>query len=246
MHYKKQKFITLTLLISIFYFTNKTAAEETKWKRDISLGYNQTSGNTQNKQFTLFGSAIRSFHDAEFSIKGSSYYSSSNQTMVAQKWDGQLRYSFDFTESKNWFNSYQFKIEHDRFADINYRMLPSTGIGYWFSKTDEFKLMFETSAGYEITKFWSNKEDNQEPALILHGFTKKLIFKKDYLSEDISIIPSLNNGGTRMTANTIFTNPIANGLALNIKFVLEHNTKPSSEDIKKTDSKFITELKYSF
>jgi len=113
----------------------KIAAEEEEpklWQKDVSLGYNKSSGNTQNSQLSLNLFLNRKTEDDEFTVKGDSYHSSSNKKMDAQKWNGMVRYAYSFWERK-WYNFYKIEGDHDRFANIDYRLIPSTGVGYWFS-----------------------------------------------------------------------------------------------------------------
>ena len=96
------------------------------------MGYNKSSGNTQNSQLSMSLYANRKTDHDEFTIKGNSLYSSSNNNMDAQKWFASMRYAFSFRERK-WYNFYKLESDHDKFANVDYRIVPSAGIGYWFS-----------------------------------------------------------------------------------------------------------------
>jgi len=107
--------------------------EEVIWQREITTGYNRTTGNTRDSQLsTSFFISRSKKHVNEITLKGNAYYSSSNRKMNAQKWCGMARYAFSFGNAKKWYNFYRLESDHDRFADIDYRLIPSTGAGYWF------------------------------------------------------------------------------------------------------------------
>lgn len=240
---KKVIFFVLMMTVSVMVF-----AEEEKsstWKKDISLGYNRTTGNTQASEFSFSGTVKNVMENSEFSARADVYYASTNKKMDSQKWSAALRYFFNYGDANQWFNSYQLLVDHDRFSDIDYRMTPSVGVGYWFSNTDDCKKMLEASIGYEATNYRSNKADDKDAVFIARGYLEKKIFETSTISEDVSVIPSLEGNGTRIKSETVFTNPLKENLDLNVKFIVEHDTKPSA-GIKKTDTRFVTGIKYSF
>ncbi len=222
-----------------------TASAEGEWKRDISLGYNKSTGNTENSELNIAGAIEYKMEHSAFSSSGDIYYSETNDQMDSQKWSSLTRYAFDFGEEYTWFNSYQFEVTHDRFSDIDYRLLPSVGIGYWFSREEDWTWSADVSAGYEMTKYRSDRDNDNSPVILGHTFMKKRILENAFLSEDFTVIPTLDNTGTRIKSETEFTNPLADGLDLSIKYVLDHDTEPSPGK-KKTDTRIMTSIKYSF
>ncbi len=244
----KIKLVTISLgfiLFSQIFLCRTTASAESQWKREIALGYNKSTGNTDKSELSIVGAINREMEHAVFKSSADVYYSESDGRMDSQKWTSLTRYAFDFTDEYKWFNSYQMEVTHDRFADINYRLLPSVGIGYWFSREEDWTWSVEGSAGYEMTKYRSDKDDTNSPVLLGNTFLKKKILENAFISEDFTVIPTLDNTGTRIKSETEFTNPLSKGLDLSIKYIIDHDTEPSAGK-KKTDTRFITSLKYSF
>ena len=246
----KQIAISLTFMILFqpFLIQNIVSAEdqpESQWKREIALGYNKSTGNTEKSEFSIVGAIKREMEHAQFGSSVDIYYSSSDGQMDSQKWTSLTRYAFDFSDDYKWFNSYQVEVNHDRFADIDYRVLPSVGIGYWFAREEDWTWSVEGSAGYEMTKYRSDKDDDNSPVLLGRTFLKKKILDNAFISEDFSVIPTLDNTGTRFKSETEFTNPLSEGLDLSIKYIVNHDTEPSL-DKKETDTRLITAIKYSF
>jgi putative salt-induced outer membrane protein len=236
----------LCLAACIFIVCADKASAIAEWKGDISLGYSRSDGNTENSELSIEGSAIKEMVGSVFSLKGNIYYSSTNNKMDAQNWSGLTRYAFDLDEEALWFGTYQLEVNHDRFADVDYRIIPSVGIGYWLSQTEDLKSFLEASLGYEFTEYRSNTPDGKETILILHGFADKGLFEQSRISEDIYLYPSLSYGGDyRLKSETAFTNPISENLALKVSFVVDYDSDPPS-GTKKTDTRLITSLKYSF
>jgi len=239
------KIITRVLLVMLFCASTTFVLADDEWKREISLGYNQSSGNTDNAQLSLVGSISKNTDEYEFLSSIDIYYSSTNDAMDSQKWVGLARYAFNFGEEELWFNSYQVQVDHDYFADIDYRLLPSVGIGYWLFKEEGFKWSLEGSVGYQITKYRSSTPDQEESTFIARTFIEKQVFENASLSEDLSIIPSLEGGSTRIKSETAFTNPINESMDFSVKYIVDHDSQPA-EGKKKTDTRVITAVKYSF
>lgn len=237
-------FILLFMIISMFILPSFVCAEG-KWKREISLGYNQASGNTDKAELSIAGSISKDFTNATLLSKFDIFYSESDGNMDSQKWLSLTRYAFDFGKRKKWFNSYQLQVDHDKFADIDYRILPAIGIGYWLSREDAWTWSAEGSFGYEMTNYKSDKSDDKTAVFIARTFLKKQILKNAFVSEDLSFIPSLGDDGVRIKSETAITNPLSDGLDLSIKYIVDYDSEPS-EDKKKTDTRFIAALTYSF
>ena len=220
-------------------------AEEKLWQREVSLGYNKSSGNTQNNQFSLRFHANRKTDHDEFTIKADSFYSSSNKKMDTQKWYGMTRYAFSFWENK-WYNFYKIEGAHDRFANINYRIVPATGIGYWFFDQPDWKAMAEVGLGLEHTNFRDTTKDSNEMILVPRAFLEKKILGDSRISQDIILYPSLEDiGEYRLYSETSLVNPINDKLSLGLSLIADYNSTPS-KDTKKRDIRLISSLTYAF
>ncbi|MBU1124802.1 MAG: DUF481 domain-containing protein [Candidatus Omnitrophica bacterium] len=215
------------------------------WEKELTLGYQKTSGNTQSSQVAIDGMLHKKSEHDEWIIKGNSFYSSSKRKMDTQKWYGLMRYAFSFWENK-WYNFYKAEGDHDRFADIEYRIVPASGVGYWFADTDTYKAMVELGVGFEHVHYRGITKNKNEGVLIPRAFFKKSIFADSFLSQEITGYSSMeDNGNFRLRAETVFENPLTQYLSLRLIFVDEYNSDVSA-DSKKNDTRFISSLKYSF
>ena len=217
------------------------------WGRKVSLGYNKSSGNTDTSQFLGNVSVSRNRkHIDEITLKGDAYYSSSDKNMDAQKWHGSGRYALSFGKEKKWYNFYKLEADHDRFANIDYRLVPSAGMGYWLYDLPELKAMAELSIGSEHTEYRDTTPDSDEVVLIPRGFFEKAIFKNSKISEDIIFYPAVDDfGDYRLHSETVFTTPMNENLSLNISFIDDYDSE-SATDAKKNDSRIVSSLTYSF
>ncbi len=216
-----------------------------KWARSIAAGYTKSNGNTKSSDFSVHLLINRKTGADEFSMKSDLYYSSSNNRMDTQKWSGMLRYAYRF-RNRAWYNFYKIENDHDRFANIEYRVIPSTGLGYWFFDTPGFKALAEFGVGFEHTDFRQEEADQNETVLIPRAFLEKTIFGKSRISQDIAVYPSLTESGEyRLHSETSLVNPISDRLSLCFSFIDDYYSNPT-QVTNKNDSRFISSLKCSF
>ncbi|MFH1247587.1 MAG: DUF481 domain-containing protein [Candidatus Omnitrophota bacterium] len=215
------------------------------WPRKLSIGYNKSAGNTRNTNLFMGLDANRKTEADEFTLKGNMFYSSSNRKMDTQKWDGMARYAYSFWERK-WYNFYKFESDHDRSANIDYRLIPSVGIGYWFSDAPEWKLLLETGIGLEYTNFRDDTKDSNEAVLIPRAFFEKRVFTNSKFSQGLTFYPSLaESKGYRLHSETSLTNLISEKLSLRFSLIDAYDSNPV-KSTKKNDTRLISSLDYSF
>jgi len=249
-----RKIWLLVGLASLVYFLSGFggrglyAAEEKTaklWEGECGAGYSQTNGNAKKSSLNVNAGLHRKTGHDEFNIKANMLYSSSSHEVDGQKWYAMGRYGISIW-NKKWYNFYKVEADHDRFANINYRIIPSTGLGYWFSDTPDWKAMVEMGIGLTHTDYRDNTKTSSEATLIPRVFLDKRIFGESHLSEDITFYSSLKNSGEyRFRSATSFTNPINERLSLRISFIDDYNSEPSV-DTKKNDTQIVSSLNYSF
>lgn len=242
-------FVFGIVLSGIFFISNQAFAEGLLegWSGDVFAGYNQTNGNTEKGSGSLTVTAKKKFERSDFMFKGSVFYSQANNKMDGQKWDGLARYSYDFGKEKEWFNFYQVLVDHDYFSDIDYRVTPSTGIGYHIARTEDWTWDADAGLGYRITRHRINTAtDDESLTALLHTFMKKKVMENAFLSEELTVYPGLESGsGVLVRSETAFTNPLNKNLDLELKYIVENNSEPAAGK-KKTDTQFIAGIKYKF
>ncbi|MFC1809102.1 YdiY family protein [Candidatus Omnitrophota bacterium] len=214
-------------------------------KREIEAGYTLSKGNTEKEAYIIKGIYDRKTEEDQITFKGSMAESSSNKQMDDQLWEVSGRYANSFGEEKDWFNSYSTKVDHDKFANIDYRVTPAVGIGYWWKDTPEFKAMTELSLGYEYTKYNNGTASKENVLLIPHGYFEAAIGTAT-LSEDIVAYPAVDDfEDYRLISTTTLSNPISEALALRISWINEYDAIPAA-GAKKHDQTLTASLVYSF
>jgi len=217
-----------------------------EWKREVETGYNLVTGNTERSNFIVAGLINRKTDRHEITLKGNFNYTSSDEKMDGQTWYTMARYAYSFGKARKWFNFYKFEADHDKFANIDYRLIPSTGIGYWFFNQDPFKAEADIGVGYEYTEYNDDTDNSETVTVIPHAYAEWNIYKDMRLSEDITVYPTLDDFGEyRLISTTIFTNPITDKLAFRVSYINKYNSDPA-DDAEKHDMELNSSLAYKF
>jgi len=222
--------------------------EVVAWTGEVSAGYNASRGNTDIDQLSIRGSLKRKREKIdEFDIKGNMYYSASDKKMDAQTWYGLVRYALSFGKTKQWYNFYSVEVDHDRFANIDYRAIPAVGVGYWFFDRKDIKLLTELGVGWEYTNYRGGEKDSNHVTLMPRLFFEKQLFANSKISQNLIFYPALDDIGAyyRLRSETAFTLALNKALALRLSLIDYYNSDPP-RDTKKNDLRFISSLAYSF
>jgi putative salt-induced outer membrane protein YdiY len=244
----KNALLLLAVLVSLSVTSAALADELLEgWTGDVFVGYNKATGNTQKASGNIAAQALKKFEHSQLQLKGNIIYSESNKEMDGQKWDALARYSSDFGADYKWYNFYQVYVDHDYFADIDYRVTPSVGLGYHIATTEDWVWDADAGIGYRITRYRLNTAaDDEVLTAIVHTFMKKRVFEKAFLSEDLTVYPGLkSDSGVTVRSETVFSNPLQANLDLEIKYIIDYNSEPAA-GMKKTDTQTIVGIKYKF
>ncbi len=216
------------------------------WQNKVSLGYVESSGNTESSQGNTSFLATRKSDRSEVQLKQSAYYASDKGRMNGRKFNGMMRYAFSFGRQLKWYSFTKLEGSQDRFAKIDYRLTPSFGLGYWFSNEVDWKSMAELAAGFEHTNYRSPTETDNEMVLIPRGFLEKQLTSSLRFAQDLTLYPMISDFGEyRLKSESSFVNKISDQLSLKLSLEDDYNSQPAG-DAKKNDMRFISALEVTF
>ncbi len=217
-----------------------------EWARKVSVGYQQSGGNTKGAQGNTGLHINRKTETDEWTAKTSLYYSESEEKMDAQKSYGSLRYAYSFGEGKQWYHFYKLEADHDRFANIDYRLLPSTGLGYWVSDADDYKLMGELAVGHEHTSYRDGSPSSNQAVITPHAFCQKLLFKNFRFEADFMMyVPVESYDQYRLRSENSVEHSLTNKVSWRLSLIDEYSAAVSG-NTKKNDYRIIYALEYGF
>jgi len=179
-------------------------------------------------------------------LKGNLFYSSSDRKMNAQKWYAMGRYAFSLGENKRAYLFFRNETDHDRFANINYRIVPASGVGYWVFDEPRIKLMGEMAAGWEHTDYRDGTDNNSDAALIPRAYFEKNLFANTTISADIVYYPIFEDfSDYRLRSEANLSHKLNEKLALNLSVIDEYDSQPA-ENVKENDLRLLSSVVYAF
>ena len=216
------------------------------WQREFSVGYNVAKGNTDTRAIFFSSLLSRKTDENETTLKGAYEETSANNNMDGQRWTLSGRHAMSFGSALQWYHFYKTAADHDKFASVDYRIIPAAGVGYWFSDEAPFKAMAEIALGYEHTEYTNNTDSSEEAILIPRVFGEWTFWKGAVLSEELVTYPSISDASEyRLVSTTLLTNPITEHLSLKIAWIHEYDSAPAN-NAKKHDMRLNSSLAYSF
>lgn len=220
--------------------------EAQKWKRKVSVGLSKLGGNDQEFDATISLSANRKTDDNETTIKVSKSYEETDGKLDNKEFDGLLRHAYNFGEAKKWFHFGKLEVKKNLDQNIDWRITPSTGIGYWFADEDDFKAMADVGIGFENTRYRDGTKSEGEAVIVPHGYIEKTFDNKMKLSEDLTIYPSLEETSEfRVVSETALSHPLNDRTDITITFKDEYDSAPKGGK-KKNDTSLTTSVDVSF
>jgi len=222
----------------------KKSKDEIKWERKVAVGFDKKRGNTNSSSFSADVFINRKTSCNEATFKAKAYYSSTDKKMDDRKLYSMARYAYSFGKELRWYQFFKTELEHDRFADVKCRFLPSIGVGYWFSDELPLKAMIETSVGDEITDYYS-QDTNSKIVAVITGMLEKKLWQGVLISQYLTVYPSFENGNYRLRSETTLKLPLTSSLGINFSLIDEYDSSPASLR-KSNDLRLVSSLEWSF
>jgi putative salt-induced outer membrane protein YdiY len=216
------------------------------WSGELSAGASLSEGNTEEADANLGALAQRATSDNDVKLKATADWKSSNSETTAQRYYALGRYAYNLGRDKRWFNSYNLEWDRDRFANIDWRVTPTVGIGYWFSNTQDFKLSSEAGIGWERTQFRDGTASRSDAVVVGKLNLDKKISESARLTQDLSVWPSLGDVGEfRLRSETALTTTITQSVALRLALLEEYLSNPAG-DKEENDVRLTASAVYTF
>jgi putative salt-induced outer membrane protein len=214
------------------------------WRGEASLGYAQTTGNTETSQADGRVAAARKQGPNEIQLKADASYSSRDKEMNSRKYYGMGRFAQDFGGAR-WYRFVKLEADHDRFANIGARFIPSLGVGYRLVDEADAKLYLEAGAGAEYTDYRDETDDSVEMVVVPRLYAEKKIGGMT-LSEDLTVYPSLTEAGEyRLRSDTSILVPFAERLSGRLSLIDDYNSNAPA-GTEKNYLRAVSSLVYSF
>lgn len=223
------------------------------WETKISLGYELNNGNTESESFSGAISTEKNIGVWRLDAKLEGSYKEdtvkdANGNKIEEQTDGQAKLKADLKRLFDAFFVYVGEeLSHDAIAGVKYRSITSLGVGTFLWDQPDFR--FPISAGLAYVK---EKAPDSDDYMALRLTEESTWNVNDNLKvwQKFEIIPQIDE----------FDNVLINGeiggeakltttLSLTMKLVIEYDSEPGFDngvELEETDTKFITQISYSF
>jgi putative salt-induced outer membrane protein YdiY len=120
-----------------------------KWTGDLSAGLLLTRGDSYSDNFSLALNAMRRGEDDRITFGAAYLYGKTRSPDTGEKsvttdnWFAQLKYDYFF--APKWYGYGQARVEKDRIAELDLRLMAGAGVGYQWIERET--LNFSTEAG---------------------------------------------------------------------------------------------------
>lgn len=212
-----------------------------EWSGEGDLGYNRSSGNSDNEalraKLALQRSKDRWTHGAELEAVNSS----SDETRTAEYYVGRWESTFELND--RWYALGNLRYEDNRFSGYEYQASVTGGLGYHMINTDRTTLDIEGGLGYR-------QSEEKDTGVTLD----ELVFMGEF-NYRFQMTETTNFGWDVMTLagedNTYVESDLGlrfainSALSMRLSYIIKHNTDVP-EDTKKTDRLTGVSLVYSF
>ncbi|OED35765.1 hypothetical protein AB834_04040 [PVC group bacterium (ex Bugula neritina AB1)] len=222
----------------------KKIEEKTPWKADVSLGYKLSQGNTNETNWNGEIDLEKKYADrGELSIKWHQLQSTSDGEKKEQEWLFKIE-QIKFFNDSNWFRSYKLNLDHDRFSNIDHRIVTSFGLGCQWIDTDDMSLDIRVALAWESTFFRDETEEKNDLILSPSFKWKYNILESSELTWEVNTYPSFKGGyGFRMKSDFAIVTPINDKLSIKLRFIDEYDSQPKVDALE-NDVKLVSSLVY--
>lgn len=223
------------------------------WETKIGFGYEMNSGNTESESFSGSISTEKNIGVWRLDAMAEGSYKENTTTnadgkKVDEQTEGKAKIKADLKRLfGNFFIYAGEEVSHDAISDIKYRSITSLGLGAFIWDEPEFRAPISLGLAY-VTEEAPESDDylalrfTEETTWQVNDNLKlwqKFEFIPEFTDFNNILINGEIGGETKLTET----------LSLAIKYVLVYDAEPGmdgDEELEKTDSKFITQINYTF
>jgi putative salt-induced outer membrane protein YdiY len=215
------------------------------WTGGGNFGLALARGNSDTTNVALGFDATRKTTTDQWVINAASIYTTDGSTSAttANSFQGLIRYDHNLT--KRVFLYGAFAGGYDELQDLNYRIMPSGGIGFHAIATDRTTLDLLAGLGYTRESYSTGLTRNLFTATVGDEFTYKL-GARTTIMQNLYYLPSLNDTSNyRITGNFGIATKLNGWMTANLLFNDRYNSQPVLGN-KNNDILFTTGLGFTF
>jgi len=164
--------------------------EHPSWSGSVAASFSGKSGNSSAENWGFKGDATRESETDRWSFTARADQQTTEGTTTVQQVFA--RGGYDYFLSKRWFLNAFTTLEHDKLQDLILRTRVGAGPGYWFAKTDDFKLSGVLAPFYINENFDAGKDDDSVGLSVSEDLAWKIGHKRS-LHQRLDLYPDLTD-----------------------------------------------------
>jgi putative salt-induced outer membrane protein YdiY len=165
-----------------------------QWTGSVVAGALLTRGNSDSDNFNLSFNAIRRTEDDRFTL-GAGYYfgrqedpTTGDDSTSVDNWFAQGKYDYFVSEKMYYYGN--LRIERDRIAGLDLRVIPGVGVGYQWVEGPAFNFSTEVGLSYVYENYDEGGSDDHLAARLAYH-VDKAINDKVAVFHNLEYLPSL-------------------------------------------------------
>jgi hypothetical protein len=196
------------------------------WAGGSNLGLSFARGNSETTNVALGFDAARKTPGDAWVINAASIYSTDENlgAITANSFQGSIRYDHDL--SRSWFAYGTFAGGYDDLQDLNYRLMPSGGVGFHAIASPKTTLDLLGGLGYTRESFTTGLRNNLLSLSVGDEFGYKL-GPRTTIMQNLYYVLSLNDTGNyRIIGNLGITTKLNGWMTTNLLFNDRYYSQP--------------------
>ena len=218
----------------------RTDQKKDAWTGSLVVGGVLTRGNTHTQNINVSANATRERHEPllhdRASVGGGYVFGrqrdqdSGENVTTTDNWFAQGKYDYFWTQK--YYTYALMKIEHDRIANLDYRLSPGVGMGYEWS--ERWNLHFTTELGAtDVYESYSNDGHQQHVALRAAYHVDKKFNDAVTLFHDLEYLPAFEDPGDyNLNIDGGFRTQLTKQLFAEFRIEWKRDSTPAPEALK--------------
>lgn len=239
----KNAFTGIVAAMATFVVAAQAADEPSKlWEHSVGLGFTLTSGNSDTLLGTANWLSQRKWDKNELRFGADGTYGETDSKRSAQSAHGFGQYNRLFTD--RFFGYARLDASHDAIADIDYRVVLSPGVGYYFIKETKTSLSGEVGPGW-IFERKGDEDDNYFTIRFAERFEHKFN-DRVRLWQSLEFLPKVEDWTDYiLNAEIGLESMLSKTFSLRTYVQDTYQSEPAAGR-KKNDLKLVTAIAYKF
>jgi putative salt-induced outer membrane protein YdiY len=175
----------------------------------------------------------------EWTLSAGGLYQADREEVINQAGEIALRFAWSVT--RKLYNFYRLALYHNKINGISGQVLPTIGLGYWFSDTKTMKLLLESGGGYNQIAYYGDSTAG-EAVLQARFFAEYLFLDNFTIGNNTYYFPGRSMH--QVKSSSYFTLLIKH-LAAKFEWYADYNSRPVS-NLAKMDYQLKSGIEWHF